>query len=502
MKKHLLFTILFLGFGMSLNAQLASGTVFTGNVTGDDVVTGEKIDVQEWLADGKSVVIDVFATWCGPCWGFHATGWLEDMMHRYGPEGTDQIRVVGVEADGSTPVQNILTNQFGQPGSWVTNPNTLEPINYPIIDSPAAASALAIAYFPTLYIIRPDGTIVEIGGNRYNEDYWIGAMGINPGPNAVVSADLPNNTFCDETTMSGQSVDFENLGDAPITTATFAVYGNGEMLETVQYNGPEVGIFQTGSVQISSQTFDQTTEITVGLAEVNGSTDVSSMTSSTVTKPRLTTNDFTFLFTTDYYALEASWLIQDDQGNVVASDGPYEGGPDQFGGGGPDANITHEYQLSVAEDINCLTVIVSDSYGDGYIYWSESNGQPHPGFAIIDADGNVIKEAMEGTFTFTSVDGAVSTESSSSIPNLESLESAKLFPNPVSSDLAIELNFTENIDYTIDILNAFGQRVKSLGNHSGTQFNRVVDVTDLPMGMYLISVNSELGQKTLKFNKI
>jgi len=500
MRKHLLFAILFSAFGLSLNAQLASGTVFSGNVTGDDVVTGDKIDVQAWLQDGKSVVIDVFATWCGPCWSFHATGWLEDMMHRYGPEGTDQIRVVGVEADGSTPVSGIMTNQFGLPGSWVTNPNTLEPINYPIIDSPAAATALSIAYFPTLYIIRPDGTVVEIGNNRYNEEYWIAAMGINPGPNAFVNATLPTSSFCESTTMDPTSVQFENVGDAPITSATVNVYGNGVMLESVQYNGPEVGIFQTGSVDISAQTFNETTEISAGIVEVNGSTDVMDMVSSTVVRPDLLTEDFVFEFTTDYYALEASFIIQDDLGNVLASDS-YEGGPDSFGGGGPDANKTFEYPLTTDTDVSCLTIIINDSYGDGFIFW-DPDTQPEPGFGVKDAYGNVVKEAAEGRFRFVNVEGNVNTANTSALPELDELASSKIYPNPVVNDLNVELNFSENIDFRLTLVNAYGQIVKDLGNQNGNTFARTIDVSDLSAGMYLVSVVSEEGQRTFKFNKL
>ncbi len=501
MKKHLLLAILFLGFGVGLNAQLASGTTFTGNITGDDVVTGEKIDVQAWLQDGKSVVIDVFATWCGPCWSFHATGWLEDMNHRFGPEGTDQIRILGVEADGSTPVANILTNQFGAPGSWVVDPNTLEPIDYNIIDNPGAASTLAIAYFPTLYIIRPDGTVVEIGGNRYNEEYWIAAMGIEPGPKAFVSAALPSTTFCEDFLMQPQSVEFENVGDQPITSATVNVYGNGEMLESVEYTGAEVGIFQTGSVQISAQNFTETTEITVGLAGVNGDASVNNMISSTVEQPRVTTDDFTFLFTTDFYALECSWVIQDDNGNVLASDTYVGGNQDSYGGGGPDANITHEYPLSVDPSNECLTVVISDAFGDGYIYW-DPDTQPEPGYGLIDADGNVIKESAEGRFTFTNVEGAVNSANTSALPELNQLESAKVYPNPVADNLNIELNFDQTIDFSVDILNAYGQIVRDLGTYSNADFNRLVNVSDLPTGMYLISVRSEMGQKTIKFNKL
>jgi len=499
MKKHLLFAILFFAFGMNLNAQLASGTVFTDDIGGSDVITGEKVDVQAWLADGKAVVINMFTTLAGPCWVFHATGWLEDLNARYGPEGTNQVRILSIEGIETTPLDDIYTNIFSQPGSWVVNPTTLDTISHYLIDNSGAATTLNVEYWPTIYVIRPDGTLTEIAENRYNEEYWLAAMGIEDGPNAFLSASLPNNSFCESTTMEPQSIDFENVGDGPLTSATFNVYANGTMLESVQYTGPEVGVFSTGNFQISSQTFDETTEISLGIADINGNADVSEMISSTIVKRQLMTQDFTFLFTTDLYALETSWIILDDVGSIIGSD-TYEAGPEPFGGGGADANTTHEYMFSTTSDISCLTILVSDSYGDGSIYW-DSASQPTPGYGIVDANGVVVKEANEG-FGYDSVEGKVNTQSISAVPNLESLESSKVFPNPVSSDLNVELNFNENIEYSIDILNAYGQKVKALGNFSGSNFNRVVDVTELPTGMYLISINSELGRKTLKINKI
>ena len=98
---HDLFCLLSLSLGMAALAGSAQfGTAPDFNVTDLDGNTHQLY--ADILDQGLIAVIDVSATWCGPCWSYHESGVLEDLYDTYGPDGTNELRVFFIEGDDGT----------------------------------------------------------------------------------------------------------------------------------------------------------------------------------------------------------------------------------------------------------------------------------------------------------------------------------------------------------------------------------------------------------------
>ena len=109
MKKLITLTALAVSlFTQSGKAQLPSNSVAKDFTFTD--LNGNTHNLYTYLNQGKTVFIDVSASWCGPCWTFHGTGYWDNLYINHGPLGnpnvlsttTNDVMVLFIEGDDQT----------------------------------------------------------------------------------------------------------------------------------------------------------------------------------------------------------------------------------------------------------------------------------------------------------------------------------------------------------------------------------------------------------------
>lgn len=156
-----LYALLLLLVGFSVNplyAQLPNGATAPDWTLTD--IEGNSHHLYEYLDQGKMVIIEFSATWCGPCWNYMLSGALETIWEEHGPNGDNTVMIFYIEADQSTDMDDLLGLTPESQGNWV------EAIPFPIIDLQAGQNVdnqYQIAYYPTLYATCSDRLIYEAG---------------------------------------------------------------------------------------------------------------------------------------------------------------------------------------------------------------------------------------------------------------------------------------------------------------------------------------------------
>lgn len=110
--------------------------------------TAPKLNIEGWIieapkTDGKFILVDLWATWCGPC--RRAIPELNEWHHKY----ADKLVIIGLSNENEAKIKSMKTPAIEYPNGYDTKGNL--------------KSTLQVRGIPHVLLINPEGIIVWQG---------------------------------------------------------------------------------------------------------------------------------------------------------------------------------------------------------------------------------------------------------------------------------------------------------------------------------------------------
>lgn len=503
--KKLLTIFTFVLFASQMFAQLPDGAD-APNFTSKDL-NGKSWTLYDILETGRTVIMDVSATWCGPCWSYHNSKALETVWEEHGPEGDGTMMVLFVEGDGATTTPCLYgpTNCVGgTQGNWVAG------TPYPIFDDAAINNKYDVNYFPTVYMITPDKKVYENGQISAAAHWNIAKNHI--GNIAARSAKINNlvtnaysSEFCTAQTAKPQAT-FLYTGTEHLTQATVELRWKGQTIQTKNYS-TDMKAFEELQVKFDEMQITEPGLLEVMVTKMNDQAVDGGGVASFEFKPAIPAYKapkVRFQITTDNSGKDLYWQIEDDAKNILAKGGNEAvgiNGGGQFPTGAPADPTAYANFKTISTDFDapasgCFTVRVVDGVGNGMVAgrWRLFNS---------DDLNNPFYTGIAGTWKVT--DSHTFAEYQASGTNdVSAFAGVQVFPNPTNDLLNVDFNLNQSQEVNVFITNALGATVL---NHTQQVFgvgeNReTIPVASLPNGLYFINLKTDKGTLVQKFTKI
>lgn len=257
--KKLIFTIL-LSAGVASSIPGFAVPLSVGTTVNDITlvdIEGNSVSLYSYLDQGYTVLIDISATWCGPCWSYDQTHVSEDLYEHYGPDGTEipkKLMVLFIEGDPSTNSADLHGTGANTQGDWVTGKE------YPIVDAPdwgpvthfLDPSSTSVSY-PTFLLICPDRTVIwnsEGFSPSMTEAFFVGQMG-NCAPTGIDKVMKVSSLSVYPNPVNNQlSLDVAVTEKTDVTIQITNIIGQEVyMQESTLQAGPQTKVINTSALQ-------------------------------------------------------------------------------------------------------------------------------------------------------------------------------------------------------------------------------------------------------------
>jgi len=487
MKKTLLLGFTLLG-GLFANAQIADGST-APDFTATDI-NGNVHTLSEYLAAGKTVILDISATWCGPCWSFHNNHVLDKLYKTYGVDGSDDVVVLFVEGDPQTTNADLHGTGSNTQGDWVTGSE------YPIIDDANISTLFELEFFPTVMRICPDGKVKLMPNTNAGLSFTGIETSINTGCAQLPAVENHAQAAAQDLRICGTggtgtvSASFTNYGTNPITAATVVLKADGEVVATQPYTGTLARYATSAAIEFANVTPTAGAEYTVELTDINTAAPYSAVLANTdvnVFSSADSGNNITLNVHTDNYPGEISVKIRNSSDEVVYTTPAYQAGPGSQGAGGADANTTKTHNISLPEGIECYSFELLDTFGDGWSLGTTTHGIT----VYTNGQAEAVATITVGNFGLALVQqNTLKTTGVLANPTIKA-EGFAVYPNPSAG--VFNFATTEAIDVTV--LDLTGKVVYAA---KGIEDGGSINLSAVQSGVYIAQIKSETAQRTEK----
>ena len=249
----------------------------------------------------------------------------------------------------------------------------------------------------------------------------------------------------------------------------YEVYRNGSLVSTVT----------TTSYSATGLSASTQYAFTVKAKDAAGNISSASSTLYVTTSDVSTTTNLTLTITFDNYPEETSWTLKNSSGSTVASGGTYASQAD---------GSTLVIPINNVPD-DCYDFTILDTYGDGICcsYGSGSYSLALTGGSVLASGGSFTSSEVTNFCLPNTRSKTFGSTSHNIYDNVSGLSTVNIYPNPANTFINVNV-INGNRVGTIRIYNTVGTLVKTLKINGN---EKEIDISELPAGLYIISIEDE-----------